>query len=69
MKADKQLDSLFIQRACVTVKIDAIAWNEGWSWAAKGGGSLDNPYRLGSAEAYSWVLGFIAESSSAANSA
>lgn len=67
MIADIQLNSALIHKSCVTVKIDDRAWDEGWSWSANGGSSLDNPYRLGSAEAYSWVTGFIAESTLAAN--
>ncbi len=67
MNAHKQVTSPSIQISGVTVRIDPNAWLEGWSWSAYGGSSLENPYRLGSSEAYSWVSGFIAESESAAN--
>ena len=43
----------------VNVTIDRSAWHEGANRAKQGGSTFDNPYPLGSAEAYSWLLGFI----------
>jgi hypothetical protein len=56
-----------IKTSEVTVKIDAKAWYEGWAWSLQGGSSFDNPYPLGTSEAYSWVSGFIGNSGQAAN--
>jgi hypothetical protein len=46
----------------VVVHIDQLAWHEGMKCASKGGSTFDNPYPLGSAEAYSWLTGFIESS-------
>lgn len=54
-------------RPSVTVQINAKAWHEGWTWSLNGGSSFDNPYPLGSTEAYSWVTGFIGRTGQAAN--
>jgi hypothetical protein len=43
----------------VIVTINRLAWHEGMQRAREGGSSFDNPYPLGSAEAYSWLSGFI----------
>lgn len=50
----------------VVVQINQIARYEGMKWASKGGSTFDNPYPLGSAEAYSWLAGFIESSESMA---
>ena len=43
----------------VTVTINRLAWHEVMQRARAGGSTFDNPYPLGSAEAYSWLSGFI----------
>ena len=43
----------------VIVRINALAWHEGMTWALRGGSTFENPYALGSEEAYSWLSGFI----------
>lgn len=43
----------------VTVRINELAWHEGMRRAMEGGSTFDNPYLLGTAEAYSWLSGFI----------
>ncbi len=43
----------------VTVTINRLAWHEGMQRSRAGGSTFDNPYPLGSAEAYSWLSGFI----------
>lgn len=43
----------------VIVTINRLAWQEGMQRARQGGSSFDNPYPLGSPEAYSWLSGFI----------
>ena len=43
----------------VIVTINRLAWHEGMQRAREGGSSFDNPYPLGSPEAYSWLSGFI----------
>jgi len=43
----------------VIVTIDRLAWHEGMNRSREGGSSFDNPYPLGTAEAYSWLSGFI----------
>lgn len=53
----------------VVIRINPHSWSEGRAWAEIGGSTFDNPYALGSAEAYSWLVGFIgndAENSAAA---
>ena len=46
----------------VTVRIIELAWYEGMRRAMEGGSTFDNPYLLGTAEAYSWLSGFIESS-------
>ena len=43
----------------VIVRINELAWHEGMTWALRGGSTFENPYPLGSDEAYSWLSGFI----------
>ncbi len=43
----------------VIVRIHELAWHEGMTWALRGGSTFENPYALGSEEAYSWLSGFI----------
>lgn len=43
----------------VIVRIDELAWFEGMKWALKGGSTFENPYPLGSEEAFSWLSGYI----------
>ena len=43
----------------VTVRIIELAWYEGMRRAMEGGSTFDNPYLLGTEEAYSWLSGFI----------
>jgi hypothetical protein len=43
----------------VVIRISEIAWHEGMKRAREGGSTFDNPYALGSVEAYSWLSGFI----------
>ncbi len=53
----------------VVVQINQMAWHEGMKWASQGGSTFDNPYPLGSAEAYSWLSGFIERSENTAQAA
>ena len=43
----------------VIVRMNELAWVEGMEMALKGGSTFENPYALGSEEAYSWLSGFI----------
>lgn len=43
----------------VIVRINELAWHQGMMRAKEGGSTFDNPYALGSAEAFSWLSGFI----------